>query len=557
MVVVVAFVALAIDGFRIFSASTEKLATSDLAALAALEAFYSPSIVNSAYLPPATVSPAQRFGAAKQRAEEVAQQNLLTSRYGEPQMLTGELLSTTPTGGDSPGYIESGAWWTAADCQNCVCGAPPCFEICPNGQCSVGIATSMRVRLRTKDSAPVENVFAKVFNAPASAVASGGVAASNEPSTARVTPRHVMVLVDVGRGAQIDNTAVSERSGSADVVNGVPQPVSAILDAAHAVLVEFEASFRPRDQIGWILYDDRVDHGGLRNRDAMVGPTAAEFIAMKAALDPINAASRAGNSLLPLPDTGSDLSAAITRARADLVGNADFLNSANTIIILTNGLADDCSLKEPVEAPALNCPKFVVNSGDPAVVARQFQEQALNSKAAYDTAIAMLPATANNGIPINLNIMFFGSSAHTVLRQHPSGGSECMSEMQMRNATTSFPSILADTSAQSTQQASYANLGVPAFPRRFYSAPTWIYAMSRSLGGGWAAILPPCNVDISNACTTGLGALINNPPTGLTASFLDGSGRLFCDPRARTVADQVKDFLVRQALPPSIKLVAK
>lgn len=558
IIALVSFVALAIDSHRLFTSVAEKQNTADFAALGALESFLLAGGNSETF---SAVTPQQRFSAAKQRAESIARGNRTTASYGRAHLAANEYLSTSlqqesvNSISGNPGTIQAGRWLTASDCSTCSCGSPPCFDVCPFGVCSDStLASAMQVTLRTTQSSLVPATFSRIFNSIGFRVSGSGVADGGTGSVASITPIHTVILVDVGRGMGVDNTWFSERGGTDTVVGARPEPASTALDVLYYLLNRYRTTSRSQDRIAWVLYDNRVDRGGFRNQNTLVSPAADAVTNALVVFNPTNASTRSLNGVLPLPGTGSDLDSALALGRNILAAASDFAAVQNNIVVISNGMVDNCNPLEPSAAPSNSCPRYVPS---PEVTAdRQYRDWNTDLQAISGRVRTVMEPSSNIGVKILVDLMPIGSAVHTVLRQRPGTSSTtCLTSREML-PYLGMTAIVPGGGDQFAKKQRFLQLATSPFPRRAYDAVEWLYALSRNQGSSWLPILPPCNVSIVNSCSGG-GSVMTTPPSGLANGMMDPDGRLFCDPRGISIQQQVDSYTTFQIFSPAIKLVGK
>jgi hypothetical protein len=584
MVAIVGFAALAVDLSRLSTENSEKLLTADLAAIGSLKAFYNATGAG------ATPTNVERRDAALQRAREIAGVNFSTALNFAPHVGDAQTLALSiadAVTADLPGHIRFGRWWTTAtdwpgDTPPLGCDIPatPCFQ--DWAPTDTWLASSVAVGLRVRNASPVRNFFARIWGAAASnaLTSAGGISASDTGgAVAAMTPRHTVVLFDLGRGTTVDGRLLPERNtpfnlslepSPASLANA--EPVNSILDSVYEIMTTFNNPTPPAitsglDQIAWIGFDDSVNRGGFRNGGFVgVGNQALNnFINV---LDPTPAirAQRGSNQLLPLPpstvqtnnQSGSDLALALQTARIKLEAHPRFEQAYNSVVLLTNGLSG-CGPDET--GVNIGCPIFYRGGNPPdyTIENRQYIDHNNQVRAGYNE---VLGTYVSRGITIDT--LFFGreSSPHFVLRRDGSTNS-CMSENRMREqglqAMLAPGMILSPEQWQEQQLNRWLNIGIsspppgaPVYPRRYSFSAIILYNMSVATRGGWLPVLPPCNVDIN--CTTGGGAPILTVPSGLDPQFFN-NGELYCNLSRLPERDLVRQFVRNTTLAPAIRLV--
>lgn len=573
ILVIISFAALAVDLSRLSGENTEKHATADLAALGALEAYYNPTVVNSALTAPTLL---QRKQSAVARAKQIAGLNFSTAVNRSPHVASSETLAASESEAlsqDRPGYIRIGRWWTSSNewGTSQPCGTIPCFQDWQDTD--TWAATSVAVGLRVKNSSPVKNFFAGVFgsNSRFATTSAGGISAADiGTAIASVSSRHTVLLFDLGRSTTIDNRSIPERNGTFTAESTIPsnaQPANLILDALYEFIRLYRpsgdynvSSSLPNDQLAWIGFDDRTDRGGYRN-GGFVFPNSTSLEAFETALNPANSSSRGTVGLLPLPpssstqQSASNAAAALSAAMTLLTSHPRFNQVQNNVVLFTNGVSG-CG--PTATGAALGCPIFFRGNPSPNydIEMTQYIQHNLAVRAAADFV-------RSNYVPrgITLDTLFFGqeSSAHILLRQSPTQPN-CMTEKEFRQQ--SLRSMAAPTNSsqesayQAEQLARWLDIGdltpaVYSSPRRYAFAANIYYDLARSIRGGWLPVLPPCNVPIT--CGTG-NANITSLPSGLNPNYFE-NGKLFCNMEQLTERQLVRDFFQKNPLAPALRLV--
>lgn len=254
LILIFAAVAFSIDSTRLISAAQEKQNTAGFVALAIVERYSTAIREANAPFSPEVHLPA--FRSAVERGVEIGQQNAVTSRFVEKQLLrTADLLGADNlNSGGRLGEVQSGRWFDqiplGLQCDNfgglddfnpqnrCPCGGVPCFARCRNELGCRAVETAQggeqgvdgrseikreppnafRVLLRTASErgGGIPLLFARVLGQLESAV--------ERQATAVIIPRHLVVLQDLSRSVAVDSHLYFQKTGIVSTASSERQP---------------------------------------------------------------------------------------------------------------------------------------------------------------------------------------------------------------------------------------------------------------------------------------------------------------------------------------------